>query len=65
MDVSTELLMRLSATRIPFAQIATECGVSERWLYAVLANEIREPGLSRGMRVLDFLAAHENKGEHA
>jgi len=52
MSTSSDFLAALKATSISYVDLAKEARVSQSWLYAVAAGDIKEPSLAKAERVL-------------
>lgn len=56
-------LLRQASRKLPYAQIASETGLSASWVSAFARNEIPDPGVHKVQRLHDFLIAKRHRAE--
>jgi len=51
-----QALKLAQSTKMPVAEICREIGVTTRWYYMLLNDEIKDPSVNKIQRLHDFLA---------
>lgn len=54
-DSIEHILSNIEAAKIPVAQISRDTGINQRWLYALIGGQIRNPGYNATRKLEIYL----------